>query len=64
MSVGPATKAFTVHKTNPQLWMNLLESALPEEWKLLPQDNLRILIRSMPQGIQAVIVARSENTWY
>lgn len=30
MSVGPARKAFTVHKTNPQLWMN---------WNLLFQKN-------------------------
>ena len=41
-----------------------VEQALIEEWNLIPQRDLRRLIRSMPRRCQTVINARGGHTLY
>ena len=41
-----------------------LEDELVEEWRVIPQENIRRLIRSMSRQCQAVIRARGGNTHY
>ena len=41
-----------------------LEDALLEEWRIIPQETIRRLIRSMSRRWQAVIPARGGNTRY
>ena len=41
-----------------------LEVALLEEWRVIPQETIRRLIRSMSRRCQAVIRARGGNTRY
>lgn len=41
-----------------------LKTALEEEWQAIPQNNLKKLIRSMKNRMQAVIRARGGNTKY
>lgn len=51
-------------RPNQPITLAELEEALVEEWDLLPQENIRRLIRSMPRRIQAVIQSHGGNTKY
>ena len=51
------------HPVQPQT-LHYLEKALIEEWNLIPQRDLRRLIRSMKRRCQAVINAREGHTPY
>lgn len=51
-------------RQNQPTTLGELEIALREEWERLPQENLRWLIRTMPQRIRAVISVRGGNTRY
>ena len=49
---------------NRQQTLQKLEDALLEEWRVIPQETIRTLIRSTSRRCQAVIRARGGNTRY
>lgn len=51
-------------RPNPPDTLQQLQEALNEEWRIIPQEDLRRLIRSMPRRCQAVIQAGGGHTRY
>lgn len=51
-------------RLNPPRSLDELEQALIEEWRQIPQENIRRLILSMPRRLRPVISAHGGNTKY
>jgi hypothetical protein len=52
------------NRQNAPITLLELENALLEEWRQIPQENIRRLIRSMPRRCAALIQARGGPTKY